>query len=196
MQRSLKLAVLVSAIGALFVSAPAFALDAYSTTHLNLRSGPGTQYPVVGVLDKELQSTVTGCIADWSWCAVDAKGVNGWVSSQYLLMAEGGKVGPDIGIPVVGAEAFVAVAAVPALGEFVGWNGHVDAIVPEPAVLEYISATPVPPSAVTGEVVVGAVLPVAVALVAVPGSAYGYAMVNGVKVLADINARTIAYIQR
>jgi uncharacterized protein YraI len=60
MQRSLKLAVLVSAIGALFVSAPAFALDAYSTTHLNLRSGPGTQYPVVGVLDKELQSKVTG----------------------------------------------------------------------------------------------------------------------------------------
>jgi hypothetical protein len=53
----------------------------------------------------------------------------------------------------------------------------------------------VPPSAVTGEVV-GAVLPVAVALVAVPGSAYGYAMVNGVKVLADINARTIVYIQR
>jgi uncharacterized protein YraI len=173
------------------------ALDAYSTTHLNLRAGPGTQYPIVGVMNRQVQTEITGCLADWSWCAMRVDGKTGWAASQYLVMAEGGKVGPSIGIPVVGAEAIVEVVApVPAVGELVGWTGHVEAIVPEPAVLEYIAATPVAPVAVAGEVVVGMVLPIAVALVAVPNSVYGYAIVNGVKVLAAIDNRTIVYIHR
>ncbi len=67
--------------------------------------------------------------------------------------------GPDSGIPVVEAEGIAEVVAPAAVGVVVGANGHVAAIVPEPAVLEYISATPVNPFAVQGEVVVGAVRP-------------------------------------
>ena len=64
----------------------------------------------------------------------------------------------------------------------VGAKGKVEAIVPEPAVLEYIAATPVDPYAVEGEIVVGAVLPEQVTLYEVPGSPYGYTIVNGNKV--------------
>ena len=74
--------------------------------------------------------------------------------------------------------------------------GNVAAIVPEPAVLQYISATPVNPFAVEGEVVVGAVLPAAVQLYEVPGSAYGYTIVNGNKVLVDVTSRAVVYIAR
>ena len=62
--------------------------------------------------------------------------------------------------------------------------------------INYISATPVPAVSVQGEVVVGAALPAAVQLYEVPGSAYGYAIVNGAKVLVDVNARTVVYIHR
>ena len=62
--------------------------------------------------------------------------------------------------------------------------------------LEYISATPINPFAVEGEVVVGAVVPSAVQLYEVPGSAYGYTIVNGMRVLVDVNSRAVVYIQR
>ncbi len=62
--------------------------------------------------------------------------------------------------------------------------------------IDYISATPVPAVSVQGEIVVGAALPAAVQLYEVPGSAYGYAIVNGAKVLVDVNARTVVYIHR
>ncbi|MCP4384192.1 MAG: hypothetical protein GY798_22745 [Hyphomicrobiales bacterium] len=38
---------------------------------------------------------------------------------------------------------------------------------------------------------VGAVLPVTVQLLQASGSIYGYAIVNGAPVLADVNARTV-----
>jgi hypothetical protein len=88
------------------------------------------------------------------------------------------------------------VVAGPSVGVVVGANGRIAAIVPEPAVLEYISATPVNPFAVEGEVVVGAVVPTAVQLYQVPGSVYGYTIVNGMRVLVDVNSRAIVYIHR
>jgi hypothetical protein len=52
------------------------------------------------------------------------------------------------------------------------------------------------PFAVQGEVVVGAVLPAAVQLYEVPGAAYAYTIVNGNKVLVDVNSRAVVYIAR
>ena len=197
-----RFAALAAGITAILVAGPALAISGYSTAHLNLRSGPGTQYPVVGVMEYNVRSQITGCIADYSWCAITVAGLNGWASAEYLVVDEGGSIlqvdeqGAATGIPVVEVAGVAEVVAGPSVGVVVGANGHIAAIVPEPAVLEYISATPVNPFAVEGEVVVGAVVPAAVQLYQVPGSVYGYTIVNGMRVLVDVNSRAIVYIHR
>jgi uncharacterized protein YraI len=200
MKPSTRRTALAAAIVSLLAVSPAFAISGFSTAHLNLRTGPGTQYPVVGVMEYNVRSEITGCLADWTWCAVNVAGLSGWASAEYLVIDQGGQImqitGPDSGIPVVEAAGVAEVVAGPAVGVVVGAGGHVAAIVPEPAVLEYIAATPVNPFAVQGEVVVGAVVPAAVTLYQVPGSVYGYTIVNGMRVLVDVNSRAIVYIHR
>ncbi|MCB1499772.1 MAG: DUF1236 domain-containing protein [Bauldia sp.] len=193
-------AIVLAAGMTLIAAAPAMAIPGYSTAHLNLRSGPGTQYPVVGLIEYNAAADITGCIADWTWCSVNVGGASGWVSAEYLVIDNGGQVqqidGPDSGIPVVEAEGVAEVIAPATVGVVVGAKGKVEAIVPEPAVLEYIAATPVDPYAVEGEIVVGAVLPEQVTLYEVPGSPYGYTIVNGNKVLVDVTSRAVVYIYR
>ena len=50
----------IAALGAgitlLLAAGPALAVPGYSTAHLNLRTGPGTQYPVVGVMEYNVRS--------------------------------------------------------------------------------------------------------------------------------------------
>jgi uncharacterized protein YraI len=132
-----------------------------STAHLNLQQ-PGHQYPVVGMMEYNVRTDITGCIADYSWCSMTVAGLSGWASAEYLVIDKGGEVmqvtGPDSGIPVVEA-AVDEVVAPASVGAIVAANGQIEAIVPEPAVVEYISATPVNPFAVEGEIVVGAVVP-------------------------------------
>ncbi|HET7714495.1 MAG TPA: DUF1236 domain-containing protein [Bauldia sp.] len=200
MNRSSILAAISAGLATLFVAAPALAVPGYSTAHLNLRTGPGTQYPVVGVMEYNTQADITGCLSDWSWCSVNVAGLSGWASAEYLVIDQGGQVmqitGPDSGIPVVEAAGVAEVVAPATVGAVVAANGNVAAIVPEPAVLEYIAATPVNPFAVEGEIVVGAVLPAAVTLYEVPGSTYAYTIVNGLKILVDPNSRAVVYIYR
>lgn len=195
-----QIAALGAGITLLLAAGPALAVPGFSTAHLNLRTGPGTQYPVVGVMEYNVRTNITGCLNDYSWCSITVAGINGWASAEYLVIDQGGEVkqitGPDSGIPVVEAEGVAVVVAPAAVGVVVGANGHVAAIVPEPAVLEYISATPVNPFAVQGEVVVGAVVPAAVTLYQVPGSVYGYTIINHNKVLVDVNTRAVVYIHR
>jgi len=195
-------AILAAALGSLFVAGPALAIPGYSTAHLNLRTGPGTQYPIAGVMEYNVRSDITGCLADYSWCAVTVAGLTGWASAQYLVVDQNGSIlevdeqGAATGIPVVAAEGVTEVVAGPTVGVLVGPAGNVAAIVPEPAVLEYISATPVPAVALEGEVVVGAVLPAAVQLYEVPNAAYAYAVINGNRVLVEPNSRAVVYIAR
>ena len=202
MKFSPKFVALAVGTTAILAAGPALAVNGYSTAHLNLRAGPGTQYPIVGVMEYNVRSQITGCIADYSWCAITVAGLNGWASAEYLVVDEGGSIlevdeqGAATGIPVVEAEGVAEVVAPATVGVVVGAAGNVAAIVPEPAVLQYISATPVNPFAVEGEVVVGAVLPAAVQLYEVPGSTYGYTIVNGTKVLVDVNSRAVVYINR
>jgi uncharacterized protein YraI len=202
MKHPARKALWATAIGGILVASPAFAISGYSTSHLNLRTGPGTQYPIAGVMETNVRSEITGCLADYSWCAVNVAGLSGWASAEYLVVDQGGAImqvdeqGAATGIPVVMAEGVETVAAPATVGVVVGPAGNVAAIVPEPAVLQYISATPVNPFAVEGEIVVGSVLPAAVQLYEVPGAAYGYTIVNGNKVLVDVNSRSVLYIAR
>lgn len=85
--------------------AAASAAPAVATANVNVRSGPGTSYDVVGVL-------TTGAIVDvqdcrGSWCLIEGRGPDGWVSSSYLDQRGGGTVNlgpaePGISINVPG----------------------------------------------------------------------------------------------
>lgn len=66
------------AFGAVALSTAAQAYPARSESSVNVRSGPGTQYDVVGQLDPGERVNVTGSSGGWSHIN------GGWVSSNYL----------------------------------------------------------------------------------------------------------------
>ncbi len=54
----------------------------YTTTKLNVRSGPGTQYAKIGVLDAG--SPVCVIDTDGKWYKINFNGIQGYVFSQYV----------------------------------------------------------------------------------------------------------------
>jgi hypothetical protein len=63
-------------------SASAFAAPARVDTHLNVRSGPGTNYRVVDSVSRGQVVDVQYCRGNW--CFVEKPGPDGWVSARYL----------------------------------------------------------------------------------------------------------------
>lgn len=61
------------------------------TTNVNVRSGPGTNYSVVNVLQRGTSVDVQQCQS--TWCYVQTRGTSGWVSASYLS-AQGRPVNP------------------------------------------------------------------------------------------------------
>jgi SH3-like domain-containing protein len=75
------------ALGALIgfsLSAEAQEMTAYTANDLNLRTGPGTQFPVVVVMPQGSPVTVDYCVASEDWCHVLWAGFEGWASTRYL----------------------------------------------------------------------------------------------------------------
>src|SRR6185503_16513555 len=70
----------------------ALAVPATAQTDLNVRSGPGTNYPVVGSLQGGETVDVGSCTG--SWCRVSFGGGSGFASRSYLAM--GGAPGPAV----------------------------------------------------------------------------------------------------
>jgi len=64
--------------------------SAVTTGNLNIRSGPGVGFSVVGVIPQHDSVSVSGCVANTSWCAVNHDGIAGWSSASYLAMASDG----------------------------------------------------------------------------------------------------------
>lgn len=103
----------VAAIAALavFVAAPAAsASEAYATEDVNMRSGPGTEFPVVGVILGGRPVTVVGCLPDGGWCDAVHDGDRAWVSGRFLARAgqenrprqeSRVRVGPQTSVPVI-----------------------------------------------------------------------------------------------
>jgi uncharacterized protein YraI len=60
----------------------AMAAPAVATANVNVRSGPGTGYGVVDTLRRGEPVDVQQC--QGSWCYVEKRGTDGWVSSSYL----------------------------------------------------------------------------------------------------------------
>jgi uncharacterized protein YraI len=61
-----------------------------ATTDLNIRSGPGPEQPVIGLIKAKQQARILGCIEGSLWCQVDFRGQIGWSYSQYMSLAAGG----------------------------------------------------------------------------------------------------------
>lgn len=70
----------------LAASQAALALSAQATAPLNIRSGPGASYEVVGVLGNAERVEVESCRNN-GWCRITYPGGEGWVSSHYLVEA-------------------------------------------------------------------------------------------------------------
>jgi uncharacterized protein YraI len=68
------------------MSAGAFAWDAVATTSVNVRSGPGTQFRVVEVLQRGEVVDVEYCRNGWCFLDLGWNG-NGWTSQRYLAEA-------------------------------------------------------------------------------------------------------------
>lgn len=94
----------------LFAATAAQAANAIVTTDLNLRSGPGTRYPVIAGIPNRVSVEVRGCMPGYNWCQVSFGGLYGWASSRYLAMRvrssngnsnDFGRTAAAIGIPLI-----------------------------------------------------------------------------------------------
>ena len=73
----------------------AAAAPAVAETDLNVRSGPGVDFDVIGVIPAGAVANVRGCRG--SWCRVNFGGMPGFASRDYLALG-----GPAVGRTVVG----------------------------------------------------------------------------------------------
>lgn len=93
---------------AVALPATAFAEQAYTTTAVNLRAGPDTDYPLVRWVPESTAVEVHGCLADYRWCDVEVYGDRGWMSASYLVYPYQSSTvpivtyGAVIGLPLVG----------------------------------------------------------------------------------------------
>ena len=85
----------------------AVAANAYATTDVNERAGPGTDYPVVTLIPAGSTLTIFGCLSAVDWCDVAYAGTRGWVLGDYLqALYESERVplrayAPRLGVPTV-----------------------------------------------------------------------------------------------
>lgn len=67
----------------------AMAAPAYVTGNVNVRSGPGTGYGIVDTIRRGERVEIERCRG--SWCFVEKRGPDGWVSANFL--ERGGRPG-------------------------------------------------------------------------------------------------------
>lgn len=201
--RILPLALLTAAIAA--PAAATAATIGTATTALNIRSGPGPQFPVIGAIAPRGQAMINGCIQGSLWCQISFGGTQGWVYSQYLVTSVAGAAPVIVsrqpaGVPVITYDqpAVTVGSAPPPVGTIIAEPADAVplALTPPPTVGAYVETHPVQPVTLNGEVVVGAGLPEDVALAPVPDYEYNYAYVNRVPVLVEPTTRRIVYIYR
>lgn len=200
-------------------------VTATATTELNIRSGPGPQFPSVGFISAGDATMIDGCLEASKWCRVNYDGVTGWSYSDYLTAdlsgetvvlterypdvglatvtyeesegAAGGAVAGTVGGAVAGALIGGPVGA--AIGGAIGASGGATAgaiIDPPETARTYVTANPVDQVYLDGEVVVGAGVPDTVTLQAIPDYDYQYVYINSQPVLVDPSSRQIVYIVR
>ncbi|AWC21513.1 hypothetical protein CO731_00964 [Aminobacter sp. MSH1] len=184
-------------------SGPSFAdVAVQAATDLNVRAGPGPQYPVVGVIGAGQATTLRGCLESSKWCSVADSGGEGWVYSDYLVGDFGGQ---QVVLSARPADSGIVVVDPPAGGADVVIDGTTGAIIageampaidPPAEVRTYVTDNRIEPVYLDGEVVVGAGLPDTVELTEIPDSEYRYVYVNGQPVLVEPSTRRVVYVMR
>jgi len=184
-----------------------------ATADLNVRSGPGPQYQVIGVLGTGQQVPLGGCLQNSRWCTVSTANGNGWVYSNYLTAEDQGQRvvitqrPAGVAVPVVTYDGPAAQVDSTVTSDIVGpdddmaaddtaTDDTVDAIEPPSEIRTYVVDHRSEPVYLNGEVVVGAGLPDNVELSEIPDYQYRYVDVNGQPVLVDPQTRRIVYIVR
>jgi len=102
---NMKIRRLIGAVASLMVLglASAQAAPGFSTADVNIRTGPDTEFPSVGVIPEGDEIEIAGCLRDESWCDVIWAGNRGWVYSEYLAFEQRGGY---VSLPDVGPAAF------------------------------------------------------------------------------------------
>lgn len=172
-----------------------------AVTDLNVRAGPGPQYPVIGVLAAGQSATLNGCIENSKWCTIAEAGGQGWVYSDYVTADFGGSR-----VVLTQRRSAVAVVTPPAdIGNYsTDYTGAIissDPVVgdfpaPPAAVRTYVDTHRLDPVYLDGEVVTGATLPETVELREIPDYNYRYVYVNSQRALIDPQTRRIMYVVR
>ncbi|MBB4229176.1 DUF1236 domain-containing protein [Rhizobium mongolense] len=193
--------------GAVLAASAGFAhaeMSATAINDLNVRSGPGPQYPSVGVATRGSAAILDGCIQGSRWCRVDVNGMRGWVYAEYLQVEHQGNAmiveenEAVLGVPSVTYESTATVVPAdpqPAPGdELLGPVGSVEAITPPETVRTYIETTPTQTIQLGGDVVVGAEVPDTVTFQEIPDYQYRYVRINNRPVLVDPGTRRIVYV--
>lgn len=168
---------------------------------LNVRAGPGPQYPVIGVLAAGQSATLTGCIENSKWCTIAEAGGKGWVYSDYVTAEFGSS---RVVVTRRPADADIQVVAPPTDDLYSdSYTGAIvtgdplDPIARPPAeVGTYVTTHRVDPVYLDGEVVTGATLPDTVELREIPDYNYRYVYVNNQPALVDPGTRRIVYVMR
>ncbi|MGK6312410.1 DUF1236 domain-containing protein [Neorhizobium sp. DT-125] len=184
---------------------PAEAQMATTTaSDITVRSGPGEDYPEIGLATRGSPAMMDGCLEGSNWCRIEVNGMRGWVFAEYLTIRENGTpvVVRDYRtryeVPSVTYETTASVAPsapVPGPGDvLLGPVGSVEMVEPPDTVIRYIEQHPVEPIRVRNEVVVGATLPPDVVIREVPDYDYDYVVVNDRPVLVDPGTRRIVHI--
>ncbi|RWN59250.1 DUF1236 domain-containing protein [Mesorhizobium sp.] len=168
---------------------------------LNIRAGPGPQYPVIGVLAAGQSATLDGCIQNSKWCTIAEANGQGWIYSDYVTADFGGN---EVVLTRRPADADITIVEAPAdvddpdiyTGAIVAGEPIQPIRRPPAEVRTYIETNRVDPVYLEGEVVTGATLPDTVELREIPDYDYRYVYVNGQPALVDPGTRRIMYVER
>lgn len=163
---------------------------------LNMRAGPGSRYPVVGVLAAGETAVLDGCLQGSKWCAVGNAGNRAWVNSDYVTSEFSGR---RVILAERPLDSGVTVIETPAVAEddelSTGAIIQADeASIPPMEVRSYVRTNAVDPIYIEDEIRTGGSLPDTVVLREVPGYDYRYAYVNGEPVIVSPSSRHIVYV--
>ena len=174
------------------------AMVATTASDLSVRSGPGEDYPEVGLATRGSDAVLDGCIDGSAWCRVEVNGLRGWANADYLnVMYEGAPVilrerRSEINVPVVTYEKTSDVQAEPNPGD--PNLGRVGEVNPPEQVMTYIDQHPAETITYDGDVVVGTTVPAGAQMVTVPDYEYSYVRINDRAVLVEPSTRRVVYV--
>jgi hypothetical protein len=97
--RALVLALIWLGVAALPAAAQ-MSQSSTTTSNLNVRQGPGTQFAIIGQVPRGQWIHVTGCTTPVTWCKMVFGNLRGWVSANYLNPRPTIALPPGQAIPV------------------------------------------------------------------------------------------------